>query len=471
MRALAANLKTLYQCPALWFWHLISVIFIIDGVVQPIVEPVAGQGEFMKFLILSFWAGMVTASMMKETLGKPLTFCMPGHQRTARATIFGVGGAQALLLSLIVLAYPGLDAATRLAGIASVAFLAMTLYLLSVSAMFLVSNAAAFWGIPAVFLGLSRHVFTGARVAIEDAAIFHPLANAAVLIAVALLTWNRLGSRTLARRECGKTFMAMQYLWNRRALERYSRELKIRLLERHSQGLWRFMERRFLARMRRLPAYSALRHRAGSGYILIGEALPSSPAFALIGTLVTLIFLVTLGFAGATEDPTAFSRANLLYLLPAILGIMVQIPLYSTLLVPAGRRARFRTCLAVGVRGAGVLLFVSGALYAASLAVAALAPEITLSGTRFSYLPMDPELILASLLVLPLLFACQIGFPRRPQIPQTVILIIAVGFALAAPGIFGGALVPVLAALTALSWWCFVGPLHHFCYHQDLALK
>jgi hypothetical protein len=84
---------------------------------------------------------------------------------------------------------------------------------------------------------------------------------------------------------------------------------------------------------------------------------------------------------------------------------------------------------------------------------------------------MNPELILASLLVLPLLFACQIGFPRRPQIPQTVILVIAVGFALAAPGIFGQALVPVLGVLTALSWWCFVGPLHHFCYHQDLALN
>jgi len=52
-----------------------------------------------------------------------------------------------------------------------------------------------------------------------------------------------------------------------------------------------------------------------------------------------------------------------------------------------------------------------------------------------------------------------------------ILLAIAVAFALAAPGIFGGALVPALAVLTALSWWCFIGPLHHFCYHQDLALK
>jgi hypothetical protein len=471
MRAFAVNLKTLYQCPALWFWHAIGLIFFVDGVVQPMVEPVAGQGEFMKFLILSFWVGMATASMMKETLGKPLSFCIPGHQRTVRSTIFAVGAAQGLLLSLIVIAYPGLDTATRLAGMASVAFLTMTVYLLSVSAVFLVSNAAAFWGVPAVFLGLSRHVFTGVRAVIEDAAIFHPWANAAVLVPVALLAWYRLGDRNLARRECGSIFMAMQYLWNRTVMERYSRERKIRQLERRSRRLWRFLERRFLARMRRLPVLSAKRHTAGSLYVRLGEALPASPPHVLLGTLVALTFLVTLGFAAPSGSPAGFSRANLLYLLPAILGMMVQIPLYSTQLVPAGRPARFRTCLVIGAVGAGIIVVASAGLLAISVAIAALMPEITLSGKSFSYLPMDPELIFTPLLVLPLLYACQIGFPRRPQIPQTVILIAGVLFALAAPGAFGEGLVPVLGVLTALSWWCFVGPLHHFCYHRDLALK
>jgi hypothetical protein len=471
MRTLAANLKTLYQCPAMWFWHLVGVVFLIDGVVKPVVEPVAGQGEFMKFLILSYWAGMATASLMKETLGKPVTFCLPGHQRALRGTIFAVGGAQALLLAPIVLAYPGLDLTTRLAGMASVGCLTATIYLLSVSATFLMSNAAAFWGVPAIFLGLSRQVFTGVRSAIEDGVIFHPWIHAAVLIPVALLTWHRLGRRTLARRECGTTFLALQYLWNRPVLERYNRELKIRQLERRSKKLWGFMERRFLGRVRRLPAYSSKRYLAGSRYVLLGGALPTSPAFVLIGTLVTVIFLVILGFAVPSEDPATLSRANFLYLLPAIVGIMVQIPLYSTLLLPVDRRARFRTCVAVGVRGAALLLLLSAALFAISLAVATLLPEITLSGDRFVYVPMDPELLLAPLIVLPFLFTCQLGFPRGPQIPQTVILVIAVGFAAAAPGVFGKALLPVLGVLTALSWWCFVGPLHHFCYHRDLALK
>ena len=68
MNALAANLKTLYQCPTIWFWHAIGSILVIDGVLGPLTDPVAGQGTFMKYLIVSFWVGMVTASMMKETL-------------------------------------------------------------------------------------------------------------------------------------------------------------------------------------------------------------------------------------------------------------------------------------------------------------------------------------------------------------------------------------------------------------------
>ena len=471
MRALAANLKTLYQCPALWFWHVIGVIFIIDGVLQPLSEPVAGQGEFMKFLILSFWAGMVTASMMKETLGKPLTFCLPGHQRKVRSAIFGVGAAQSLLYSLIVLAYPELDPATRLAGMVSVAFLGMTTYLLSVSAMFLVRNAAAFWGVPGVFLGLSQHVFTGVRVTIEDAAIFHPWANAIVLAPVALLTWYRLGSRSVARGECGSTFMPMQYLWNRAALERYGRERRIKQLERHSRRLWRRIEGRFLARMSRLPAYSAKRHTVGSGYVQLGETLPLSPALVLLGTLAVVALVAVLGFTAPPVSHEVFSRANFLYIVPCIVGLMVPIPLYSTLLVPAGRQARYRTCLVIGARGAGVVLLVSAALYAVSVTMGALLPEVTLSGTTFIYLPMDPELVLFPLLALPLLYACRIGFPRKPQIPQTVILLAAAGFAVAVPGVFQGGLLTVLAVLIPLSWSCFVGPLHHFCYHRDLALK
>jgi hypothetical protein len=471
MSALASNLKTLYQCPSLWFWHAIGAIFVIDGVVTPLTEPVAGQGAFVKYLLVSFWAGLVTASMMKETLGKPLTFCLPGHQRTVRSAIFAVGAAQALLLSLMVLAYPGLAPMTRIAGMASAAFLGMTAFLLAVWTIFLVRNAAACWGVPVLFLGISGHVFPWLRVTIEDAAIFHPWANAAVVISIGLWTWHWLGRREFARSESGSTFMPMQYLWNRAATERYNCERRIKHLGRHSNAMWQFFEDRFLARMSRLPAYSARRHAAGSRYALLGGILPASPRLVLVTSLAVVAFLAILGFVASSGEIRTLASANLLFVLPALLGMVVQIPAYSTLLVPAGRSTRFRTCLSIGARGAGFAVLFSASLFAVSVAIGASMPEISLAGRKLIYQPMDSGLILSPLLVIPLLYTCQLAFPNNPQIPQTVLLIATVLFALVTPGVFRLGNLPVFAVLAALCWWCFVGSLHHYCFHRDLALN
>ena len=84
---------------------------------------------------------------------------------------------------------------------------------------------------------------------------------------------------------------------------------------------------------------------------------------------------------------------------------------------------------------------------------------------------MDPELALLPLLVLPLLLACQIGFPRRAMIPQTIILIGTTLLTLAMPGAFLQQVnLAALAIPGAFCWWLYVGSLHHYCYHRDLAL-
>jgi hypothetical protein len=223
--------------------------------------------------------------------------------------------------------------------------------------------------------------------------------------------------------------------------------------------------------MGRLPAYSAKRHATGSRYALLGDVLPVSPGLALLATLATLFFIVVLGFAGAPGDHTDLSKANFLYFIPAVVGMVVQIPLYPTLLVPAGRSTRFRTCLVIGARGAGGALLLSASLFAVSLLIGALLPEVSLSGTSFTYRSMDPGMVLSPLLVVPLMYTCQIAFPRSPQFPQTLILIVSVLFATVAPGVFRLESLSVLGVLIALSWWCFVGPLHHYCYHRDLAVR
>lgn len=322
-----------------------------------------------------------------------------------------------------------------------------------------------------MFLGLTRQVAPGLGVTLEDAAIFHPWTNAVVLIPIGLWTWHWLGRRQTARAESGSIFMPMQYLWNRTAQERYNRERRINQLERHSKAMWRQIEKRFLKRMNRLPAYSARRHAVGSRHALLGAVLPASPVIVLLTTFAVVAFLVVLGFVASSGEIRTLASANLLFTLPALLGMVVLIPAYSTLLVPAGRSTRFRTCLSIGARGAGYAVLLGAALFAVSVAIGALIPEITLAGRTLVYQPMASGLILSPLLLIPLLYTCQLAFPRNPQISQTVLLIAAVLFVLAAPGVFRWGNFPVFAVLAALCWWCFVGSLHHYCYHRDLALN
>jgi len=469
MNAFAANLKTFYQCRGLWFWHAVGALFVIEGVLLPVIRPVTGEGAFMKFLVVSIWLGMVAASMMKETLTRPQTFGLPGHQETVRSVLFAIGVAQALILSLIVLAYPGLSAGATLGGMASLAFGAMTFYLLSVHAMFRLGNAAAFWGVPVLFLGLFRHVFTEVRVAIESALLFHPWANAVVLLAVGPPIWFWLGSRKLARTQCGSSFMPMQSLFDRQVTDRYGRERRLRYFDRYGRRLWRVREMRFLSKMGRLPAYSARRYSRGSLYATLGNVWPVSPLAVISSMVGVVVFLAILGFAPSPESHGGSSRANFLFILPAIVGVVTQLPIYSTLLVPGGRPERFRACLSIGVRAAGVALVLSGALYFASTAIGALIPEITVAGSALGYRSMDPGLSLVTLLLVPLLFTCQVVSPRNSQIGQTVILITATVFGMAAPGIFQGALIPIVAVTTVLTWCLFVGMLHDACHRGDLA--
>jgi len=471
MKALAANLKTLYQCPGLWLWHFIGLVILAGAVSQPLSDPVAAQGKFMPFLLVSFIAGLVIGSVAKEVRWSPFTFCLPGHRSITRSMVFAVGGVQSVLLSLLVLAYPGLRGPTILAGMASAAFLGMTVFLVTVCGTFGLRNAAAFVGVPILLLRVIEHLFFKVSVMIENAALFHPVANLLVLVVVASWTWNRLGNRDAARREVGSAFLPLQSLWSRPVVERFNRAWRLERLERQSKVLWGRVEAWFLSRMRRVPSLSGRRHVIGSRYVIFGSALASSFSVFVLGVIAVALLAALLGFVALTEKHQELSTANVLYLIPCLLGLTVQIPLYSTLLVPAGRKERFRSCLVISLRTAVGALILSAALCASTVAIGTLMPEISLSGEAFTYLPMDPKLGLLPLLVLPLLLACQVGFPRRATIPQTVILVGITLLTLAMPAAF---LQQVhLAALVipgAFCWWLYVGSLHHYCYYQDLAL-
>ena len=131
------------------------------------------------------------------------------------------------------------------------------------------------------------------------------------------------------------------------------------------------------------------------------------------------------------------------------LGLTAGLPLYSTLLVPAGRREKYRTCLSIAIRAGVTALLMSTAMCVVSFATGAFLPSITFSGRTLPYLPMDPDMVLAPLLMLPLLLACQVVVPKRATIPQTALLIIGLMMGSAASGSTPNASAFSLGAITA----------------------
>ena len=79
MKTIAANLKTLYQCPAIWFWHLLGTVLCLPLIIRPLVYPEAGKGYFCGFLPVAFWFGVLIASLTKDIMVKPFSFCLPGQ--------------------------------------------------------------------------------------------------------------------------------------------------------------------------------------------------------------------------------------------------------------------------------------------------------------------------------------------------------------------------------------------------------
>jgi hypothetical protein len=470
MRRIAVNLKTLVQCPAIWFWHLIGGVLFLVAVVGPLSEPVAGEGKFMAYLLLSYWAATVISSMMKETLIRPFAYCMPGHRAAVRTTLVALGILLNCSVTLIVFAHPGLNGADAALAYLSASMLGIAFYLLTVYLVFAMRNALAVWGIPILVLWLSSKLFSGALANLEAIVLSRPAEHTAACLVLLVLVWRNLGSRNSARKACGRTFLSMQYMWNRTIIDRYTRSRKIEGLDRQSRKLWRWIESRFLSRMNRLVPFSVRRHALGTRYSILGAVLPSSLAVFLLAVLAFAVFITAFGYIQPENEQASRLMANICYYIPVLLGMTLPIPLYAPLLLPAGRRETFRTCLFLGIIGGVLALATSAALYGLSSAVDSLFPEIILAGKSLRHHPVEQELILFPLVPLPLLFTCQFVFPRRAQFPQTLIMIVALVLLMIVPWAFADLHPAGKAVLLLLAWWSFVGPLHHYCYHRDLAL-
>jgi len=143
MKPFGANLKTFYQCRGLWLWHFFFLVIAVPTLVRPLHHPEAGKGFFCGFMLVTFWTGITAASMAKGILVKPLSFCLPGHGRTARSVLLFAGGVVGALCALTLLAYPGDGPEAALLLVWNAFVLGAVFYLAGVFALLLMRNPGA----------------------------------------------------------------------------------------------------------------------------------------------------------------------------------------------------------------------------------------------------------------------------------------------------------------------------------------
>ncbi len=96
MKPITANLKILYQCPRMWLYHFFGILGILTMTMQ-----IYGYGGLPLWLILAYGAGI--GVIIRETLRKPFTFCLPGHTKSAQKLLFLVWLAMTIIYSLLFL--------------------------------------------------------------------------------------------------------------------------------------------------------------------------------------------------------------------------------------------------------------------------------------------------------------------------------------------------------------------------------
>lgn len=210
-------------------------------------------------------------------------------------------------------------------------------------------------------------------------------------------------------------------------------------------------------RISRRPALSWHRHLAAGQYELAGRLLPLSP-------LTALVILVFAGYAPSEESGAP--AANFLDFGICILAMHLCIPTSGTMLLPAGRRERFCSALALAVCGGLVVLAASLLLLIFHQGMASLTPPISWRGETHDFQPAELSPALVPLVLLPLNLILRIVCKKWLLVPQVLLVLIA-AIVLREGGVTVREVSPVTAAaLLSVSWTLLVGVLYTHSFHQ-----
>ena len=425
MGILAVNLKHYYQRRGLWFWYVIIAcqlpVFFMSALDNKESVSFFERDSFMPFWVLamaSLLPGTAIWVMLKETISKPFTFCMPGHRQVLRKVVFLIGSVISMLLSLLFISCPTRTFGHALFVVLAGGFIAMMLYLLGVmNAMgrqnkIKIQHVLMFVVFGAFFVGGGKHL---AAFVISSPAVVILFG-----VVVCAIAWRQLGRESLARKNCGKPVLGMMDRWNMDKMRRYREEMLKTKMGRQNTGIFAGLEEFFLGRMAGCEFLSMGRYVWGHVYSVMGRSFGAMRWRQLVILPILLLVGGYLGRSGSSVLDIIFIVMPLL-----VVTIGVNLNAYPTVLVPGGRRERAWGAVASGVTITVAAVVVVSVFAVVSMWLETILPAITVKGYDFEYAAMSFGKLSLLLIFIPLSLAVGMLFPRSMIAKFAVIIIMS----------------------------------------------
>jgi hypothetical protein len=454
MSILTVNLKHLYQRRALWLVYVLLGCAAAGVVAAPLHRPPAGKGLYVAPLIVAFMVGFLATILQIEVLAKPFSYCLPGHRRIVRKWVFPIGVATNALCSMLFLTYPDLSGPQLVLVLCSAFFAGVVFYLVGVVAALGVRNAALVFGLLPVAL-VAEGLFD-LHVLLERIIVAQPHLPISVGILSSVVMWFWLGRQGLARRYCAVPWIGFLDVFNKEKLRRYGNAragVKWKKLREHPRP---WVEKWFLAQMNKYDY-------GGPGRYFWG-VLYSTSALAVSRwqNCLPLVFVLTTMF-GYMGQAAVFA----LIMVPAIAAMGRQPPVYSTMLIPGGRRRRFTTTLGLALTDAALLCIGTLIISGLSILLVRFMPTFTVEGKTLGFQPIDPRVAIVPLIFLPFASTMQLVFHGAPFLLFVSLLLplYAAMFLAFAWREYVEVLVNPLSVVSLLivSWGVFLLTLRHIC--------
>lgn len=463
MTILRANLKHLYQRRALWLWYIVILCQ------TPLMLVLLFRPEVNRYLgcmAVSFLMGLVLASLQKEILAKPFSFCLPGHRQVPRLILFYIGAMINALLALAFLVYSGPAFPRAPFVFTAAAFTGMLFY---------------FWGMylgfvekPNPIVGISIPlIVAGAFFRRSDAAVQHiiiswPLLMIAAGAVTCVWVWVRLGCDDLHRRYCGKLIVNDPFgAANRPKAQRFRLARAWTKPGKIRAAISQRVDTSFLAAMASVNLAGRTPHVLAAPYTLAGRFLATYRLTSLLGLSSLIAFFIV--YFGYIPAP---GISNMLYIFAAFPLIGFKLLVHPTLLLPEGRREKFYRAVAAAVVAALVGAMALIVLAALSVYLQSILPPITFKERTFTYHAMEVRQFYNFLLFAPVALTLTIII-RRNLLWRIVPFVVLMQFwaVLMLPPTMAQVLavgpIPIVG-LVLLIWLLFLLLLHHHCMKKPL---